>query len=102
MSWAPTVLVEELEEKKLTSVTVGEGQSLVLVREGDHVYAIENRCSHDRAPLTGGKVINGMIECPRHGAWFDYKTGHVKRMPAAVGIAAYPVEIRNGRIYVDI
>jgi len=39
------------------------------------VYAIEDICTHDGSELTGGPVVGYEVECPRHGARFDVRTG---------------------------
>jgi nitrite reductase/ring-hydroxylating ferredoxin subunit len=102
MTWVKTLPVSELAELRLTPFEIEEGVVIVLVREGESVFALENRCSHDHSELDGGHVYEGMIECPRHGALFDYKTGQVKAMPAVTPIQSYPVEIRGGVVYVQI
>ncbi len=39
-------------------------------------YAIEDVCTHDGGPLVEGAIIDGcLVECPRHGARFDIRTG---------------------------
>ncbi len=57
-------------------------------------YAIEDVCSHDDGELvTGeGKLVEGcQIECPRHGARFDVKTGTATKMPAIAPIRTFKV-----------
>jgi 3-phenylpropionate/trans-cinnamate dioxygenase ferredoxin subunit len=40
------------------------------------VYAIEDVCTHDGGPLVEGRVVDGSeVQCPRHGARFDIRTG---------------------------
>lgn len=45
-------------------------------------HAIENRCSHLKKPLTGGRLIGTEISCPFHAAVFDVVTGEAKAFPA--------------------
>ena len=43
--------------------------------DGDY-YAIEDVCTHDGGPLVEGEILEGtQVECPRHGARFDIRTG---------------------------
>ncbi|PIV26182.1 MAG: hypothetical protein COS37_07680 [Anaerolineae bacterium CG03_land_8_20_14_0_80_58_20] len=42
------------------------------------------------------------IVCPRHGAEFDVRTGKVMQMPAVVDIPAYPIQVREGNIFIGI
>jgi len=46
-------------------------------------------------------VLDYQIECPRHGARFDIRTGAVTRLPATDPIPTYPVKIEDGLIYIE-
>ena len=59
---------------------VGEDE-VVLVRRGDHVFAIGAHCTHYRGPLADGLVVDGTIRCPLHHACFDPSTGEALRAP---------------------
>jgi 3-phenylpropionate/trans-cinnamate dioxygenase ferredoxin subunit len=67
------------------------GRSLALSNIDGEYYAIDNVCTHDGGPLGEGRIRNGRILCPRHGAAFDAKTGQVKSLPAVKSVQAYPV-----------
>jgi 3-phenylpropionate/trans-cinnamate dioxygenase ferredoxin subunit len=56
-------------------------------------YAIADVCSHDDGPVAEGELEGYEIECPRHGARFDVRSGKVLSFPAIVDIPAYPVKI---------
>ncbi len=66
--------------------------------DGD-LYAIEDTCTHDGGDLAGGEVFGFEVECPRHGARFDVRTGAVTRPPAVTPIASFPVREEDGRIW---
>ncbi len=66
------------------------------------VYAIDDRCTHDNGPLGEGELNDGEIECPRHGARFDIKTGKALCFPAVGAVKTYPVEIRDGDIWLGL
>jgi 3-phenylpropionate/trans-cinnamate dioxygenase ferredoxin subunit len=63
------------------------------------LYAIEDTCTHDGGDLAGGEVIGFEVECPRHGARFDVRTGAVTKPPAYEPIASFPVEEAEGAIW---
>lgn len=77
------------------------GVSIVLCRLKGDVFALENRCTHDDGPLGSGALKDGFIECPRHGARFDVRTGAVKCMPASYPVESYPVTIVDDQVYVE-
>ena len=64
-----------------------------------NLYAIEDICTNDGAPLTGGCVENDVIVCPRHGARFSLETGTALTPPAYEAVDTFPVEVREGVIY---
>lgn len=66
--------------------------------DGD-LYAVEDLCTHDGGDLAGGEVFGFEVECPRHGARFDLRTGAVTRAPAYEPIARFPVREDAGMIW---
>ncbi len=65
-------------------------------------YAIEDLCTHDGGPLVEGELLEGcQVECPRHGARFDIRTGEALSMPAFEPTPAYKVRVEDGQIYVE-
>jgi 3-phenylpropionate/trans-cinnamate dioxygenase ferredoxin subunit len=65
------------------------------------LYAIDNRCTHDDGPLGEGKLRNGRVICPRHGAAFDAKTGRVLSLPAVRNVQAFRVTVDGGDVFID-
>jgi nitrite reductase/ring-hydroxylating ferredoxin subunit len=50
-----------------------------------------------------GELVNATeIECPRHGARFDVRSGKVLSFPAIVDIPAYPVRVEGDDILVGL
>lgn len=85
-----------------TKRVVVEGKTICLSHLTDGVFATDDTCSHERASLSMGWIVNDcQIECPRHGARFDIKSGDVRSLPAVQRISTYPVKVENGIIYVD-
>jgi 3-phenylpropionate/trans-cinnamate dioxygenase ferredoxin subunit len=64
-------------------------------------YAIEDRCSHDDGPLCEGEREGFCIECPRHGAKFDLRTGEPLTLPATEPVDVFPVVVRDGEVFVQ-
>ena len=63
------------------------------------LYAIEDVCTHDGGELASGELRGYEIECPRHGARFDVRTGAVLCPPAYEPVTAFPVKVENGDVY---
>jgi 3-phenylpropionate/trans-cinnamate dioxygenase ferredoxin subunit len=78
------------------------GKSVVVCNVDGTFYAIDDVCTHDGGELGEGYLEGDEIECPRHGARFDVKTGKALTLPAVVAIASYPVEVDGDEIKVQV
>lgn len=66
------------------------------------LFAIEDVCTHDGGPLVEGDVLDGhQVQCPRHGARFDVRTGAALSMPAFEPTNVYEVRIEDGEVWVE-
>lgn len=83
-------------------VVEARGKRIAVCRSNGVLYAIDDRCTHDNGPLGEGELIEGEIECPRHGARFDIKTGKAMCLPAVGAVKTYEVDIREGDIWIGI
>lgn len=66
-------------------------------------YAVSDRCSHGRASLSEGTVVDRskcVLECPWHGGQFDLHSGAPLSGPPLVPVATYRVKVNGDRIYV--
>jgi len=69
--------------------------------EGE-IFAIEDVCTHDGGPLVEGTVVNGcQVQCPRHGARFDIRTGAALSFPAFEATNTYAVQIKEGAVWIE-
>lgn len=75
---------------------------IVIFNIAGQFFAIGDVCTHDDGPLGDGDLEGYNIVCPRHGAEFDVRTGKVVQMPAVVDIPAYPIQVREGSIFIGI
>ena len=99
--FVPVARVEEVPPGEARVFEV-EGLSLALCNVDGAFHAIDNLCTHDDGPLGSGRLHGTAIECPRHGARFDVRTGAVLRMPAAFPVRTYPPRVEGGRVLVEI
>ena len=79
-----------------------DDRTIAIFHLSDGYYAIEDVCTHDGGPLAEGILEGNVIECPRHGARFDIRTGAVLSMPATAPVTTYPVRIAGGEIQVAV
>ena len=62
-------------------------------------YAIEDVCTHDGGELAGGPVDGFEVECLRHGARFDVRTGAATCPPAYEPTVSFPVKVEDGAVW---
>jgi nitrite reductase/ring-hydroxylating ferredoxin subunit len=82
-------------------VEVGE-EDVALCNVDGRFYAIANVCTHDDGPLGEGYLLGDEIECPRHGARFNVKSGEVRTLPAIIPIPTFEVKVEGKDILVDV
>src|SRR5258708_28229779 len=109
------VAVEDLAD---THVTVVEGTPHGAIAVGiskGEPFAVSNRCRHLFGPLGEGHVTEaGCLECPWHASQYNVTTGKMVRGPqgafkplagvvkattGALPLSTYPVELRDGAIW---
>jgi nitrite reductase/ring-hydroxylating ferredoxin subunit/uncharacterized membrane protein len=94
------VLAEaELLENQLRRVNAN-GMPVLLVRKGDHIYAIAETCAHLGGPLSEGKLEDATVRCPWHGSRFSLEDGRVLEGPSVHAQPILEVRIRDGQIEV--
>ena len=68
------------------------------------LFAIEDRCSHDQGVLLEGELDEDRcaLECPRHGSWFDLRTGRALNLPAYAPVDTFPVLVEDDVIRIEV
>ncbi len=93
--------LEDLADGAMLSVDI-DGQMLILVRQGDAVWCLDDVCTHDGGSLSDGEYWNHEVKCPRHGARFDVRTGAALCMPATQPTRTHEVRLHAGQIQVRL
>ena len=76
-------------------VVHGRHRPILVVYEGGHVFALDNRCPHMGFPLDRGSVEDGILTCHWHHARFELASGCTFDLWAD-DVPTCPVEIRAG------
>jgi 3-phenylpropionate/trans-cinnamate dioxygenase ferredoxin subunit len=79
-----------------------DGRPIAVFNVEGTYYAIDDVCTHDGGPLAEGELDGAEIQCPRHGARFDVRTGKALCFPAFEPVTAHRVELRGDAIYVAL
>jgi nitrite reductase/ring-hydroxylating ferredoxin subunit len=101
--WITVGALDDLPDGKGRRATAGEA-TVLLVRSGDRVFALRNRCTHQGAPLDRGRVKLGgslaTVTCAAHGSVFDLQDGRVLRGPATKPEDVFETRVVDGRVEV--
>ena len=104
MSTQTKIKKSEIVSGEAKSYQIGDNKIVVCNVNGQY-FAVSDVCTHDDGELVSdqGKLIDiCQLECPRHGARFDVKTGEAKRMPAVAPIKTYKVKVLGDEIEIGI
>ena len=78
-------------------------KTYALYRDADFVlYATDGICTHGNTHLADGLVKGKIIECPKHNGRFNLADGSPARPPVCRGLATYPIEERQGRLWLNV
>ncbi len=100
MAFERACTLEEVPSDEALAVVVGE-YSVAVARDGDEVFAIQDLCSHAAVSLSEGEVADCTVECWLHGSRFDLRTGKPSGLPATEPVATFPVQVKDGDIFID-
>lgn len=98
--WVAVRALDRVPHQAIICVRV-EAVDLLLVRDGEAVFACERACPHEQADLGLGRVADGRIVCPRHDASFDLRDGSVSRGWPSRDLRRYPARIIDGQIWIN-
>ncbi|RWA77176.1 MocE family 2Fe-2S type ferredoxin [Mesorhizobium sp.] len=100
--WVEACAVDDVDEEDVIRFDHG-GRSFAIYRSpDDEFFATDGFCTHEKAHLADGLVMDDIIECPKHNGRFNYKTGQAKGAPVCVDLKTYPVKVEDGKVMIDI
>jgi len=67
---------------------------------GGQYYALADLCTHDGGELSDGDLDGHVIECARHGARFDIRTGAALALPATGAVPRHAVRVIGDQVQV--
>jgi nitrite reductase/ring-hydroxylating ferredoxin subunit len=100
--WLTIAALDDLPDGKGTRVSV-DGFTVMVVRSGEDLFAIADRCTHQGASLHRGPVKMGSapsVTCPAHGSVFRLDDGRVLRGPASAPVEAYEARVVDGQVQI--
>jgi nitrite reductase/ring-hydroxylating ferredoxin subunit len=87
------------EEGKLAAKVAG--WHVLLARTDDGYFAVNDRCTHQAALLSTGRIRRGAVMCPLHGARFEMANGRCIG-GAYKDLRSFAVRVESGQIEVCV
>jgi 3-phenylpropionate/trans-cinnamate dioxygenase ferredoxin subunit len=95
----PVARIADLSPGQMKWLAVN-GERVLLANVDGMFYALRDVCGHQRAPLSRGKLEGHVVECPRHFAQFDVRTGKLVDGPRSADVPVFEVRIDGDVVYV--
>ena len=98
------VKVGKLQDVPPGSAKVYEvnGRAVAVCNVDGDLYAIDDVCTHDEGSLDQGELEGFEIECPRHGARFDVRSGEVTALPAVLPVDTFKVRMQGEDVEIEV
>ncbi len=98
--WHKILEPDQLDEGRVTTVSVGIRSFAVTKHEGEY-GCLDNACPHQGGPLGEGSIENGWLRCPWHGYDYSPTTGEP---PGGFSDApaCFQTEVRDDGVYVAL
>ena len=91
--------VGEIPEGGVKVVRV-DGEPVAVFHVGGAYYGLADACTHDGNSIADGALDGYEIECARHGARFDIRTGAALGLPAVEAVPTHAVRVVGDEIQV--
>jgi 3-phenylpropionate/trans-cinnamate dioxygenase ferredoxin subunit len=101
MTFTPVIALFALPESRGVAVEL-HGRAIALWRTGDEVFALDNLCPHFGSRLEDGRVKDGVLACPLHGARFELATGRCRTPALGRDVVAHAVRVADGQVEVAL
>ncbi len=100
-NWVPVAKTADVQPGQMKTFAVNGKKILIANWEGTF-FATQDLCTHDGGTLGDGELVDGEIECPRHGGRFDVRTGAVTALPPMFPIRTYPVQVEGETLLLNL
>lgn len=98
--WHAAVSQDAFPEDGKLAIELG-GWSVLIVRTDEGYNALNDRCTHQAAMLSAGRIRRGAIMCPLHGARFEVATGRCVG-GAYADLRRFELRLQDGMIEVAV
>jgi 3-phenylpropionate/trans-cinnamate dioxygenase ferredoxin subunit len=101
-TWIEACTVDEVEKEDVRRFDHGDHTFAIYRSPSGEFFATDGYCTHEKAHLADGFVMDEIIECPMHNGRFNYRTGKAKGAPVCIDLRTYPARIVDGKVLIEI
>ena len=101
VDWTDAIDAAGLAPGRPQSVVVAD-TPVLLLRHGDGLHAMHDRCSHRGCSLSDGEIDGELVVCGCHGSRFRLEDGSVERGPASAPQPVFETRESGGSIQVRL
>jgi 3-phenylpropionate/trans-cinnamate dioxygenase ferredoxin subunit len=98
--WVAVCTMAQVAAEGIVRIRMGSVAILVL-QEGNEIFACERTCPHEQADLGLGSVRDGRLHCPRHQASFGLSDGGISPGWTCRALLVFQVRIGVGKVWLD-
>lgn len=99
-TWHTLIPEGEFPAEGKLSTKIG-GWHVLVAKTDDGLHAVNDRCTHQAALLSEGRVRRGAIMCPLHGARFEMASGRCVGS-AYKDLRTFPLRVEDGVIEISL
>jgi 3-phenylpropionate/trans-cinnamate dioxygenase ferredoxin component len=100
--WVTACTTDDVDEEDVIRFD-HEGRTYAIYQSPDgDFFCTDGLCTHEQVHLSGGLVMDYVVECPKHNGQFDYRTGEAKRSPVCIDLKTYPVKVEGGLVLIEV
>ena len=101
--WVHALPTADCPQGEIRGLTIEDREIAIYHLEDGSFHATDNICTHGRALLSEGWLVDGcQVECPLHAGCFDVRTGQGMGSPIDENLKTYPAKVEDGQVLVGL
>jgi|TARA_R110002072_G_scaffold51291_6_gene137531 nitrite reductase (NADH) small subunit len=100
-NWVAVGTIDDIPRRGARCVKNGDMTIAVFRTVDDRIYALEDKCPHNKAPLSQGIVHDGCVTCPLHNWVINLETGRAQGADDGA-TAAFPVRLEGDTVLLEL
>jgi MocE subfamily Rieske [2Fe-2S] domain protein len=100
--WIKACKTSDIEPEDVIRFDHGDHTFAIYRTSDNKFYATDGLCTHQKVHLSGGFVMDHLIECPKHNGRFDFTNGHAQGAPVCLALKTYPTKVEGDEVFIQL